>query len=131
TMDIGGSNPIDRIVEDIEDFFIGLGYENKEGYEVEQDYYNFEALNLPKSHPARDMQDTFYISEEILLRTHTSPEHARTLEEQKGERSSKILCNGKVYRRYSDNATHTQQFKQIDRLVVDKNIHLSDLKGKL
>ncbi|SDJ63643.1 phenylalanyl-tRNA synthetase, alpha subunit [Jeotgalicoccus aerolatus] len=131
TMDIGGSNPIDRIVEDIEDFFIGLGYEIKEGYEVEQDYYNFEALNLPKSHPARDMQDTFYISEEILLRTHTSPVQARTLEAQKGEGPVKIICPGKVYRRDSDDATHSHQFTQIEGLVVDKNIHLSDLKGTL
>lgn len=131
TMEVGGSNPIDRIVEDIEDFFIGLGYEIKEGYEVEQDYYNFEALNLPKSHPARDMQDSFYISEDILLRTHTSPVQARTLEAQKGEGPVKIICPGKVYRRDSDDATHSHQFTQIEGLVVDKNIHLSDLKGTL
>src|SRR5699024_12585244 len=105
TLEIGGSNPIDRIVEDIEDFFIGLGYEIKEGFEVEHDYYNFEALNLPKSHPARDMQDTFYISEEILLRTHTSPVQARTLEENKDVGPVKIICPGKVYRRDSDDAT--------------------------
>src|SRR5699024_2748596 len=131
TLEIGGSNPIDRIVEDIEDFFIGLGYEIKEGYEVEHDYYNFEALNLPKSHPARDMQDSFYISEEILLRTHTSPVQARTLEAQNGEGPVKIICPGKVYRRDSDDATHSHQFTQIEGLVVDKNIHLSDLKGTL
>lgn len=118
-------------MEDIEDFFIGLGYEIKEGYEVEQDYYNFEALNLPKSHPARDMQDSFYISEDILLRTHTSPVQARTLEAQKGEGPVKIICPGKVYRRDSDDATHSHQFTQIEGLVVDKNIHLSDLKGTL
>ena len=129
--EIGGPHPITRIIDDIEDFFIGLGYEIKEGFEVEQDYYNFEALNLPKSHPARDMQDTFYISEEILLRTHTSPVQARTLEEKKGVGPVKIICTGKVYRRDSDDATHSHQFTQIEGLVVDKNIHLSDLKGTL
>ncbi|MFC3389628.1 phenylalanine--tRNA ligase subunit alpha, partial [Salinicoccus sesuvii] len=78
TFNLGSPHPLSRTVEDIEDFFLGLGYEIVEGYEVETDYYNFEALNLPKSHPARDMQDTFYISEETLMRTHTSPVQART-----------------------------------------------------
>lgn len=128
---IGSQHPISRIIEDIEDFFIGLGYEIQEGYEVETDYYNFEALNLPKSHPARDMQDTFYISEEILLRTHTSPVQARVLEDRKGKEAVKIICPGKVYRRDSDDATHSHQFTQIEGLVVDKNIHMSDLKGTL
>lgn len=129
--EIGGVHPITKIIDDIEDFFIGLGYEIKEGYEVEQDYYNFEALNLPKAHPARDMQDSFYISEDILLRTHTSPVQARTLEAKKGVGPVKIICPGKVYRRDSDDATHSHQFTQIEGLVVDKNIHLSDLKGTL
>lgn len=129
--EIGGAHPITRIIDDIEDFFIGLGYEIKEGYEVEQDYYNFEALNLPKAHPARDMQDSFYISEDILLRTHTSPVQARTLEASNGVGPVKIICPGKVYRRDSDDATHSHQFTQIEGLVVDKNIHLSDLKGTL
>ncbi|MET3109841.1 phenylalanyl-tRNA synthetase alpha chain [Salinicoccus halitifaciens] len=128
---IGSQHPISRIIEDIEDFFIGLGYEIQEGYEVETDYYNFEALNLPKSHPARDMQDTFYISEELLLRTHTSPVQARVLEDRKGKEAVKIICPGKVYRRDSDDATHSHQFTQIEGLVVDKNIHMSDLKGTL
>lgn len=131
TFNIGSAHPLGRIVEDIEDFFVGLGYEIKEGYEVETDYYNFEALNLPKSHPARDMQDSFYISEEMLLRTHTSPVQARVLGEQDGKGPVKIICPGKVYRRDSDDATHSHQFTQIEGLVVDKNIRMSDLKGTL
>ena len=127
----GGIHPIDRIITDIEDFFLGLGYEVREGYEVETDYYNFEALNLPKTHPARDMQDSFYISEETLLRTHTSPVQARVLNQTDGKGPIKIICPGKVYRRDSDDATHSHQFTQIEGLVVDKNIHLSDLKGTL
>ncbi|WZE72344.1 phenylalanine--tRNA ligase subunit alpha [Macrococcus sp. CCM 2573] len=127
----GSSHPLDRIVEDIEDLFIGLGYEIVEGFEVESDYYNFEALNLPKSHPARDMQDSFYISEEVLMRTHTSPVQARTLESRNGEGPVKIICPGKVYRRDSDDATHSHQFTQIEGLVVDENIKMSDLKGTL
>jgi phenylalanyl-tRNA synthetase alpha chain len=128
---VGSPHPLGRIIEDIEDFFVGLGYEIKEGYEVETDHYNFEALNLPKSHPARDMQDTFYISEDMLLRTHTSPVQARVLEERQGEGAVKIICPGKVYRRDSDDATHSHQFTQIEGLVVDKNIRMSDLKGTL
>ena len=111
--------------------FLGLGYEIVDGYEVEQDYYNFEALNLPKSHPARDMQDSFYITEEILMRTHTSPVQARTMEKRKGQGPVKIICPGKVYRRDSDDATHSHQFTQIEGLVVDKDIKMSDLKGTL
>lgn len=131
TLTSGASHPLNRIVEDIEDLFVGLGYEVVEGYEVESDYYNFEALNLPKSHPARDMQDSFYISEEVLMRTHTSPVQARTLESRKGEGPVKIICPGKVYRRDSDDATHSHQFTQIEGLVVDENIKMSDLKGTL
>lgn len=131
TFSLGSPHPLSRTVEDIEDFFLGLGYEIAEGYEVETDYYNFEALNLPKSHPARDMQDTFYISEETLMRTHTSPVQARTMESKEGQGPVKIICPGKVYRRDSDDATHSHQFTQIEGLVVDKNIHMSDLKGTL
>ncbi|MBD6953615.1 phenylalanine--tRNA ligase subunit alpha, partial [Staphylococcus aureus] len=101
------------------------------GYEVEQDHYNFEMLNLPKSHPARDMQDSFYITDEILLRTHTSPVQARTMESRHGQGPVKIICPGKVYRRDSDDATHSHQFTQIEGLVVDKNVKMSDLKGTL
>ncbi|WP_020006413.1 phenylalanine--tRNA ligase subunit alpha [Salinicoccus albus] len=128
---LGSPHPLSRTIEDIEDFFIGLGYRVAEGYEVETDYYNFEALNLPKSHPARDMQDTFYFSDEILLRTHTSPVQVRTMRSEKGGGPVKIICPGKVYRRDSDDATHSHQFTQIEGLVVDENIRMSDLKGTL
>ncbi|WP_335872703.1 phenylalanine--tRNA ligase subunit alpha [Bacillus sp. 2205SS5-2] len=127
----GNHHPLTRIIEEIEDLFIGMGYQIAEGPEVEKDYYNFEALNLPKGHPARDMQDSFYITEEILLRTHTSPVQARTMEMHKGEGPVKIICPGKVYRRDSDDATHSHQFMQIEGLVIDENISMSDLKGTL
>jgi phenylalanyl-tRNA synthetase alpha chain len=130
-MAIGAKHPLTRTIEEIEDLFLGLGYEIVDGYEVEQDYYNFEALNLPKSHPARDMQDSFYITEEILMRTHTSPVQARTMEKRNGKAPVKIICPGKVYRRDSDDATHSHQFTQIEGLVVDENIKMSDLKGTL
>ena len=128
---IGGKHPLQHIIDSIEDIFVGLGYEVYEGYEVESDYYNFEALNLPKTHPARDMQDSFYISNETLLRTHTSPVQARVLNAANGEGPIKIICPGKVYRRDSDDATHSHQFTQIEGLVVDKNVSLADLKGTL
>ncbi len=128
----GNLHPLTRIVEEIEDVFIGMGYTIAEGPEVESDYYNFEALNLPKSHPARDMQDSFYISDEsVLMRTHTSPVQARTMEKQKGQGPVKIICPGKVYRRDNDDATHSHQFMQIEGLLVDENISMSDLKGTL
>src|SRR5699024_1329392 len=126
-----GSHLLTSIIEEIEDVFIGLGYEIKEGPEVETDYYNFEALNLPKGHPARDMQDSFYITNELLLRTHTSPVQARTMEQLKGSKPIRMICPGKVYRRDSDDATHSHQFMQIEGLYVDKNVRLSDLKGTL
>ncbi|SHN06590.1 phenylalanine--tRNA ligase subunit alpha [Gracilibacillus kekensis] len=127
----GGPHLLTSIVEEIEDLFIGMGFEVREGPEVETDYYNFEALNLPKDHPARDMQDTFYITDEILMRTHTSPVQARTMNMIKGERSVKMICPGKVYRRDTDDATHSHQFTQIEGLYVDKNVRMSDLKGVL
>lgn len=127
---VGNHHPITRVAEEIEDFFLSMGYEIAEGPEVEKDFYNFEALNLPKEHPARDMQDSFYISEDILLRTHTSPVQARTMEKKQGE-PIKIICPGKVYRRDSDDATHSHQFSQIEGLVVGENIRMSDLKGTL
>ncbi len=95
-----------------------MGYKIAEGPEVETDYYNFEALNLPKNHPARDMQDTFYMTEEILLRTQTSPVQARTMERHEGKGPVKIICPGKVYRRDHDDATHSHQFTQIEGLVI-------------
>lgn len=128
---VGNRHPLTRIVEEIEDLFIGMGYTVAEGPEVEKDYYNFEALNLPKSHPARDAQDSFYITEELLLRTQTSPVQARTMEKHHGKGPVKIICPGKVYRRDSDDATHSHQFMQIEGLVVDENIRMSDLKGTL
>jgi len=127
----GGPHLLTNIIEEIEDFFIGLGFEVREGPEVETDYYNFEALNLPKGHPARDMQDSFYITNELLLRTHTSPVQARTMRELKGEQPVRMICPGKVYRSDSDDATHSHQFTQIEGLYVDKNVRMSDLKGIL
>ncbi|GAB2570080.1 phenylalanine--tRNA ligase subunit alpha [Gracilibacillus alcaliphilus] len=127
----GGAHLLTTIVEEIEDLFIGMGFEVKEGPEVETDYFNFEALNLPKEHPARDMQDSFYITEEILMRTHTSPVQARTMTAIKDKRPVKMICPGKVYRRDTDDATHSHQFTQIEGLLVDKNVRMSDLKGVL
>jgi phenylalanyl-tRNA synthetase alpha chain len=127
----GNHHPLTAIVEEIEDLFIGMGYTIAEGPEVETDYYNFEALNLPKGHPARDMQDSFYISEETLLRTQTSPIQVRTMEKHEGKGPVRIICPGKVYRRDNDDATHSHQFTQIEGLVVDENIRMSDLKGTL
>lgn len=127
----GSHHPLTKITEQLEDLFLGMGYLVAEGPEVEQDYYNFEALNLPKSHPARDMQDSFYITEETLMRTHTSPVQARTMEKHKGKGPVKIICPGKVYRRDNDDATHSHQFMQIEGLVVDENITMADLNGTL
>ncbi|WP_027724120.1 phenylalanine--tRNA ligase subunit alpha [Tuberibacillus calidus] len=124
-------HPLTAIVEEIEDLFIGMGFSVEEGPEVETDYYNFEALNLPKDHPARDMQDSFYITEDLLLRTQTSPVQARSMEKHRGQGPVKIICPGKVYRRDNDDATHSHQFMQIEGLYVDKNVRLSDLKGVL
>lgn len=126
----GAVHPLNKVIQEIEDIFIGMGYAIAEGPEVEQDYYNFEALNLPKDHPARDMQDSFYITEEILLRTQTSPVQVRTMEKMQGK-PIKIISPGKVYRRDDDDATHSHQFTQIEGLVVDRNIRMSDLKGTL
>lgn len=128
---IGGPHIINSIIEEIEDLFIGLGFEVREGPEVETDYYNFEALNLPKNHPARDMQDSFYITNELLLRTHTSPVQARTMNELKGKEPVRMVCPGKVYRRDNDDATHSHQFTQIEGLYVDEDVRMSDLKGIL
>ncbi|QKY69625.1 phenylalanine--tRNA ligase subunit alpha [Lentibacillus sp. CBA3610] len=128
---VGGPHLLTSIIEEIEDLFIGMGYEVKEGPEVETDYFNFEAMNMPKGHPARDMQDTFYITNELLLRTHTSPVQARTMQQYGGGQPVKMICPGKVYRRDTDDATHSHQFTQIEGLYVDKNVRMSDLKGTL
>jgi len=127
----GNIHPLMAVIEEIEDLFIGMGFSVAEGPQVETDHYNFEALNIPKNHPARDMQDTFYLTDDILLRTHTSPVQARTMENHKGKGPVKVICPGKTYRRDTDDATHSHQFMQIEGLVVDENIRLSDLKGVL
>ncbi len=127
----GSKHPISIINDEITQVFLGMGYTIKEGPEVEEDLYNFEMLNLPKDHPARDMQDTFYIDETRLLRTHTSPVQARTMLSLNGKGPVKIICPGKVYRKDDDDATHSHQFNQLEGLVVDKNITMSDLKGTL
>ena len=126
----GTLHPLTQTIQLIEDFFVGLGYKIEEGLEVEEDLYNFEMLNIPKNHPARDMQDTFYITDSILLRTHTSPVQIHTLLREKGK-PVKIICPGKVYRRDDDDATHSHQFMQIEGLVVDKKATMADLKGTL
>ncbi len=127
----GSTHPLMAIVEQVEEIFLGMGFTIAEGPEVESDYYNFEALNLPKNHPARDMQDSFYITEDILLRTQTSPVQARTMEKMKGEVPVKIISPGKVFRRDNDDATHSHQFMQIEGLYIDSNVSMSDLKGVL
>lgn len=127
---IGSLHPLTQTVRLVEDFFVGMGYSIEEGPEVENDLYNFEMLNLPKGHPAREMQDSFYITQSLLLRTHTSPVQVHTMLRKKGE-PIKIICPGKVYRRDDDDATHSHQFMQIEGLVIDKDITMSDLKGTL
>ena len=130
-VELGGVNPLNKIIEEIEEIFISMGYGVAEGPEVETDKFNFEMLNLPKDHPARDMQDSFYITNELLMRTQTSPVQAREMLKANGEGPIKIICPGKVFRRDNDDATHSHQFTQIEGLVVDKNITFSDLKGTL
>ena len=126
----GGRNPFHVIIDEMTEIFTGMGFEVADGPEVEIDHYNFELLNIPKDHPARDMQDTFYISENELLRTHTSPVQARTMEAKKGA-PIRIICPGKTYRRDDDDATHSHQFAQIEGLVIDKNINIGHLKATL
>ena len=128
----GSRHVLTQIMEEIEDTFVGMGYQVIEGTEVESDYYNFERMNLPKDHPARDMQDTFYISDDLLLRTHTSPVQARTMEKHDFSKGAlRMISPGKVFRRDTDDATHSHQFHQIEGLVVDKGITMGDLKGTL
>lgn len=126
----GVRNPMLIVKDEIIDFFLTQGYEVAEGPEIEDDYYNFELLNIPKDHPARDMQDTFYIDDRLLLRTHTSPVQARTMIEAKGQ-PLKIISPGKVYRRDDDDITHSHQFTQVEGLVIGKNIHLGHLTATL
>lgn len=126
---LGRKHPITKVREEIEEIFIGMGFEIKEGPEVELDHYNFELLNMPKDHPARDTQDTFYISDEVVLRTQTSPIQVRTMLEQKPP--IKMISPGRVYRSDALDATHSPVFTQIEGLVVDKGVSMSDLKGTL
>ena len=116
-------------LEEVERIFVGMGYEVVEGPEVEQDYYNFEALNIPKNHPARDEQDTFYINDSIVLRTQTSPVQVRVMEE--GKLPIRMIAPGRVFRSDEVDATHSPSFHQIEGMVVDKNITFADLKGTL
>ncbi|MFB8614577.1 phenylalanine--tRNA ligase subunit alpha [Enterococcus faecalis] len=128
----GTRHILTQVMEEIEDIFLGMGYQVVEGYEVESDHYNFERMNLPKDHPARDMQDTFYISDEMLIRTHTSPVQARAMEKHDFSKGAlRMISPGKVFRRDTDDATHSHQFHQIEGLVVDKNVTMGDLKGTL
>lgn len=126
---IGKLHPLTIVLNEVKDIFLGLGFSIAEGPEVELDYYNFEALNIPKDHPARDTQDTFYINEKVLLRTHTSPVQIRVMEKQSPP--IKILTPGRVYRSDEVDATHSPIFHQIEGLVVDKHITMGDLKGVL
>lgn len=126
---MGTKHPLTLVIDQVKEVFIGMGYEIAEGPEVELDYYNFEALNTPKGHPARDVQDTFYINENILLRTQTSPVQVRVMENRKPP--IRIICPGRVYRSDEVDATHSPIFHQIEGLVVDKGITMGDLIGTL
>ncbi len=126
---LGKRHPLSQIQKEMEDIFIGLGFSIAEGPEVEYDYYNFQALNIPKDHPARDTQDTFYITDNILLRSQTSPVQARVME--KSQPPIRIISPGRVYRSDAVDATHSPLFHQLEGLVVDKGITMGDLKGTL
>ena len=127
---LGRRHPLTQVMDEIKEIFLGMGFGIVEGPEVELDYYNFEALNIPKDHPARDMQDSFYITPEVLLRTHTSPVQARIYEARVPEVPVRIIAPGKVYRR-DDDATHSPMFQQVEGFVIDRQVSLADLKGTL
>lgn len=129
-MSLGSIHPVTLVEKRIKEIFTQMGYTVEEGPEVENDYYNFERLNLPKNHPAREMQDTFYISEDIVLRTHTSPVQARVMDELAPHLPVKIIAPGRVFRR-DDDATHSPMFHQVEGLIVDENITFADLRGTL
>ena len=129
SQEIGNLHPLTKVLNEFKDIFIGLGFEVAEGPEVEYDYYNFEALNIPKNHPARDTQDTFYIEDNIVLRTQTSPIQVRVMEKQKPP--IRIIAPGTVYRSDAVDATHSPVFHQVEGLVIDKGITMADLKGTL
>ncbi|MDK2798433.1 MAG: phenylalanyl-tRNA synthetase alpha chain [Clostridiales bacterium] len=126
---LGKKHPLSIVLDEIKEIFIGMGFEIAEGPEVELDYYNFEALNIPKNHPARDAQDTFYVNENIVLRTQTSPVQIRVMEKQKPP--IRVISPGRVYRSDAVDATHSPVFHQVEGLVVDKNVTMGDLKGTL
>ena len=128
----GAPNILEKLIEEVEEVFMSMGYDVVDGPEIEEDKYNFELLNIPKGHPARDAQDTFYLeSEELLLRSQTSPVQVRVMLEGNGVTPIRMICPGKTYRRDDDDATHSHQFMQIEGLLVDKDISLSDLKGTI
>ena len=126
----GHIHPLTTVNEMIEDFFMKMGYTVEEGPEIEQDYFNFECLNLPKDHPARDMQDSFYITENFLLRTHTSPVQARTMQRHEPNSPIRMIAPGKVYR-WDYDATHSPVFHQVEGLIIDEHITFADLKGTI
>ena len=126
---VGKKHPINLVLDEVKDIFIGMGFSVAEGPDVESDYYNFEALNIPKDHPARDTQDTFYVSDNVVLRTQTSPIQIRTMENKKPP--IRIIAPGRVFRSDDVDATHSPLFHQIEGLVIDKGIRMSDLKGIL
>ncbi len=128
--DRGVANPFYKVINEIEDIFLGMGYSIETGPEVDFDKYVFELLNIPHDHPARDMQDTLYIDNNLLLRSHTSSVQAHVMEKAKGK-PIKIICPGKTYRRDNDDMTHSHQFAQVEGLVIDKNINLGNLKATL
>ncbi len=126
----GTANILERIIEEVEDLLMSMGYDVVDGPEIEEDHYNFELLNIPKNHPARDAQDTFYVEDDkLLLRSQTSPVQARVMLANKGEKPIRMICPGKTYRRDDDDATHSHQFMQIEGLLIDEKVSLSDLKG--
>ncbi len=129
TFSLGHRHPISSVLREIKEIFLGMGFEIAEGPEVETDYYNFEALNLPENHPARDTQDTFYITDNVLLRTQTSPVQIRVMEDK--EPPLRMISPGRVYRADTVDATHSPIFHQIEGLVVDKGVTMADLKGTL
>lgn len=127
---VGCPNILEKLILEVEEVCMSMGYDVASGPEVEEDRFNFELLNIPKGHPARDAQDTFYIRDnELLLRSQTSPVQARVMLEAGGDKPVRIICPGKTYRRDDDDATHSHQFTQIEGLLVDKDISLADLKG--
>jgi phenylalanyl-tRNA synthetase alpha chain len=125
----GKKHPLTQVIDELKEAFLGMGYQIAEGPEVELDYYNFEAMNIPKNHPSRDVQDTFYINDNVVLRTHTSPVQARVMKTQKPP--IRVICPGRVYRSDEVDATHSPVFHQIEALVIDKGVTMGDLVGTL